>query len=77
MYRAFLPQKYVLSNFHCIGISPLGFLIITNAVKPIAPALEAVEYQRVNFRDHYSDRDTYRGPPTPDREAAWEEFAPC
>lgn len=61
-----------------VFITCLDFLIITNAVNPpIAPALEAVEYQRENFRDHYSDRETYRGPPTPEREAAWEEFAPC
>lgn len=68
----------MLSIFHWVSITCLHFLIITNAVNlTIAPALEAVEYQRENFRDHYSDRETYRGPPTPDREAAWDEFAPC
>ncbi|KAL7796428.1 hypothetical protein V8C43DRAFT_321225 [Trichoderma afarasin] len=54
----------------------LSDVACTELFFPNTPALEAVEYQRENFRDHYSDRETYRGPPTPDREAAWEEFAP-
>ncbi|KAM7210412.1 protein of unknown function (DUF3328) domain containing protein [Rhypophila decipiens] len=48
----------------------------TELLFPGSPANEAVEYHWENFRDHYVPYAVYRGPPTPDRQAAWDEFTP-
>lgn len=40
----------------------------------IAPALEAVEYETYTFQNKFTQMSIYRGPPTPEREAAWESL---
>jgi hypothetical protein len=54
--------------------TPLRSLILTHS--PIlAPAHEAVEYHNVRFNGHLSSVTTYRGPPSPAIDAAWDRIS--
>lgn len=39
-----------------------------------APALEAVEYHDIDFINDFNSTSIYRGPPTPEREEAWDKL---
>lgn len=44
------------------------------ADRATAPALEAVEYHDIDFINDFNSTSIYRGPPTPEREEAWDKL---
>lgn len=44
---------------------------------PIAPLNDVVEYEEVDFVNPFAHQTIYRGPPTPQLEAAWEKLWYC
>ncbi|KAJ5720495.1 uncharacterized protein N7483_008429 [Penicillium malachiteum] len=68
----------------CISIALIVFSVLrkptlTDAqcdriLSPYSPALEAVEYETYTFKNNFSQPSEYRGPPTPEREAAWKKL---
>ncbi|KAI4180236.1 MAG: hypothetical protein LQ346_007038 [Caloplaca aetnensis] len=40
----------------------------------LAPALEIVKLHETNFANSFAEKSPYRGPPTVELEAAWEEL---
>lgn len=42
-----------------------------------APAVEAIEYENIEIENGFSHESPYRGPPTPELEAAWEKLWRC
>lgn len=51
-----------------------SFCFFFSNVIIIAPALEAVEYVDQDFADSFNSTSIYRGPPNPEREAAWDKL---
>jgi len=43
----------------------------------LAVANQAAQYRWLNFDEYYERSKTYKGPPTPQREAAWVSLLPC
>ena len=50
---------------------------VTVKTSLLAVANQAARYRWLNFDEYYERSETYRGPPTPQREAAWESLLPC
>lgn len=48
--------------------------LFTDAIDGTAPMNEAVEYVEFDFDTAFDSETKYRGPPTPELEAAWEEL---
>ncbi|KAK1751047.1 hypothetical protein QBC47DRAFT_392117 [Echria macrotheca] len=84
-HSALLKLKVILSSLTLVAstafygiraVHPLTDADCTELLFPGSPANEATEYHWENFRDHYIPYAVYRGPPTPEREAAWDAFTP-
>jgi hypothetical protein len=40
----------------------------------VAPVMEAVDYVEYDFDNAFDSKNIYRGPPTPERDAAWAKL---
>ncbi|KUL80348.1 hypothetical protein ZTR_09709 [Talaromyces verruculosus] len=73
-----------IANLLLFGISLAGaiFTILrtptdaqcARVLSTYSPALEAVEYETYTFQNSFNQSSIYRGPPTPERENAWNEL---
>ncbi|KAM0806640.1 putative Tat pathway signal sequence [Seiridium cardinale] len=56
------------------SLSLIDVELCTRELSTYSPALEAVEYYKYEYPNDFYERDEYRGPPTPEREAAWRRL---
>lgn len=59
-------------NLYCQSLPIFPHTATSNP--PTAPMLEAVEYVEKDFSNEFNSTSIYRGPPTPEREAAWDKL---
>ena len=52
-------------------------LIESDLATSIAPMIDAVEYERVQFQNAFHHKSRYRGSPTPELEQAWLDLWSC